>query len=251
MLISGRSLALECQWNCCPRYRDLPRFSYTQAKHGDRVFINIDYIGAFLSAVASWGIRKKFVLACQNADTEFNAGWLTKLRPYALHIYTINCVIQDPILTTIPIGFGDWSLDIIPTVCGDAPRTIDILAGFLVKTNPLARQPCLNSMLKNSRAVTSLTTTKREYYERLCISKYVVCPEGQGHDTHRIYESIYFGAVPILLKPSVLSHLYKDMPIVYVDSWDSIELNWEDDKKRLDDWVSRNPNWHSMRLIGS
>lgn len=212
------------------------------------MFINIDYIRAFLSTIAPWGIRKKFVLACQNSDTEFNAGWLNKLRPYALHIYTINCVIQDPILTTIPIGFGDWSLDIIPSIRGSAPRTIDILAGFLVKTNPRARQPCLESMLKDPRAITGITT-KQEYYERLCISKYVVCPEGQGHDTHRIYESIYFGAIPVLLKPSVLSHLYKDMPIVYVDSWDSIELNWDVDKKRLDDWVTQNPGWFYRSLM--
>jgi len=249
MLISGRSLALECQWNCCPRYPELRKFSYMQARHGDRVFINIDYISTFLSALPKWGTGKKFILACQNADTEFNTFWLTKLRRYALHIYSINCVIQDPMVTTIPIGFGDWSLNMIPTIWYEADRTIEILAGFLVKTNPGVRQPCVEIMLKDPRARTDLTLTKQHYYQRLCITKYVVCPEGQGHDTHRIYESIYFGAIPILLKGSVLAHLYKDMPILWVDSWDSIKLDWEADKKRLDDWVAKNPNWHSRRLI--
>jgi hypothetical protein len=250
MLISGRSLALECNWNCCPRYPDLRRFSYTQARYGDRVFINIDFIRIFLSSIIQWGIRgKKFIIACQNSDTQFNHTWLARLRPYALHIYTINSVIQDPMITTIPIGFGDWSLDIIPDIKASAPRTIEILAGFIVSTNPRARQPCLESMQKDPRALTDITKTKQEYYERLCITKYVVCPEGQGHDTHRVYESIYFGAVPILLKPSVLAHLYKDMPIRWVDSWDSIELNWESDKKQLDEWVEKNPSWYSEKLI--
>ena len=250
MLVSGRSLALECKWNCCPRYPDLRRFSYTQARHGDRVFINIDYIDTFLSSIVVWGIRgKKFVIACQNSDTEFNHIWLARLRPYALHIYTINCVIQDPMITTIPIGFGDWSLNIIPAIHVSNPRSIDILAGFLVKTNSKAREPCLESMKRDIRAITDLTKTKQEYYERLSISKYVVCPEGQGHDTHRIYESIYFGAIPILLKPSVLAHLYKDMPIRWVDSWDSIELNWETDKAKLDRWCSVNIGWESRRFL--
>lgn len=214
------------------------------------MFVNIDYIKAFLSAIIQWGILgKKFVIACQNADTEFNSTWLARLRPYALHIYTINCVIQDPMVTTIPIGFGDWSLDIIPSIRVSSPRTIEILAGFLTRTNPRAREPCLESMKRDSRAITDITKTRQEYYERLCISKYVVCPEGQGHDTHRIYEAIHFGAIPILLKPSVLSHLYKDMPIRWVDSWNSIELNWEADKKQLDDWVVANSNWSSMPLI--
>lgn len=214
------------------------------------MFINIDFISAFLSTIIQWGIRgKKFVIACQNADTEFNSVWLARLRPYALHIYTINCVIQDPMVTTIPIGFGDWSLDIIPSIKLSAPRTIEILAGFLVKTNPKARELCLDSMKRDSRAITDLTQTKQEYYKRLCVSKYVVCPEGQGHDTHRIYEAIHFGAIPILLKPSVLAHLYTNMPIYWVDSWDSIKLDWETHKKQLDDWCAANPTWYSRLLI--
>lgn len=224
-------------------------FQYTQARHGDRVFVNIDFILNFTRRFLPWGPRKKFVIACQNADTEFNSYWLERLRPYALHIYTINCVIEDPMVTTVPIGFGDWSLDIIPSIRCESPRTIEILAGFLVKTNLKARQPCLESMIKDPRARTDLTLTKQVYYERLCISKYVVCPEGQGHDTHRVYESIYFGAIPILLKPSVLAHLYKDMPIVWVDSWDSIQLDWETHKKQLDEWVEKNTGWHSRLLV--
>ena len=250
MLISGRSLALECKWNCCPRYPDLRPFSYMQARHGDRVFVNIDFIERFIGAFIMWGHQgKKFVIACQNADTEFNRYWLQKLRPHALHIYTINCVIQDPMVTTIPLGFGDWSLDIIPSMRVFEPRTIEILAGFLVRTNPIARQPCLDSMQKDTRALISLTKTRDEYYRRLAISKYVVCPEGTGHDTHRVYESIYFGAVPILLRTSQLTHLYKGMPIKWVDSWVSLELDWDTDKAKLDAWIAENPGWATRKLI--
>jgi hypothetical protein len=221
-----------------------------QAKHGDRVFVNIDCIGRFLQAFLIWGVQgKKFVIACQNADTEFNRYWLQKLKPHALHIYTINCVIEDPMITTIPLGFGDWSLDIIPTIQVSEPRTIEILAGFLVRTNPLARQTCLDAMKKDPRAITDLTTKREEYYQRLAITKYAVCPEGTGHDTHRVYESIYFGAVPILLRSSQLTHLYKDMPIKWVDSWESLDLDWDADKAKLDLWVAENPGWATRALI--
>lgn len=250
MLISGRSLALECHWNCCPRYPEMRKFSYMQAKHGDRVFINIDFITMFLSGMPKLS-AKKFVIACQNADTEFNLRWLERLRPYALHIYSINCVIQDPIVTTIPIGFGDWSLDIIPNIKFESDRSIEILAGFLVKTNPGVRQPCVEIMLRDPRARTDLTLTRQHYYQRLCMTKYVVCPEGQGHDTHRIYESIYFGAVPILVHGNPLTHMYErlELPIKWVDSWSSIVLDWETDKANLDSWVSKNPNWFTRPFL--
>ena len=152
-------------------------------------------------------------------------------------------------ITTIPLGFGDWSLDIIPTIQVSEPRTIEILAGFLVNTNIIARQPCLDAMLKDLRAVTDLTETREEYYHRLCVTKYVVCPEGEGHDTHRVYESIYFGAVPILKNPSSLAHLYKGMPIKWVDSWEGIDLDWDADKAKLDGWVAENVGWESRALM--
>ena len=219
------------------------QFNYINAQHGDTVFINIDFILNFTQKFLLRGFGKKFVIACQNSDKEFNSQWLERLRPYALHIYTINCVIQDPMITTVPIGFGDWSLDIIPSIQTSTTRTIEILAGFRIKTNSRVRQPCLDIMQKDQRALTDITKTRQEYYERLSSSKYVVCPEGQGHDTHRVYESIYFGAIPILLKPSVLAHLYKDIPILWVESWDSIQLDWETHKKQLDEWVEKNPTW--------
>jgi hypothetical protein len=197
-----------------------------------------------------FGIKKKFIIVLQNSDKEFNEGSLALLLPYAIHIYSINCVIQHPMCTTIPIGFGDWSLDIIPKIpITNEERTIDIFAAFLIGTNTRVRQPCHDSMVKNTLAIVRHFSDRSEFYRTLNRVKYVVCPEGEGHDTHRIYESIYFGAVPIVLKPSVLAHLYKDMPIKWVDSWDNLELDWETDKNRLDAWVSKNINWHSQLLI--
>lgn len=255
MLLSGKSLALSCRWNCCPRYSPnmVPQFSYMLAKHGDRVFINLDFVQNFLRHFVLWGPRKKFILVCQNSDRPFNESRLAQLAPYALHIYSINCVVQHPMVTAIPIGFGDWSIDFLPShPRPDVSRDIELLAGFKVETNPGKRQPCLDAMNKDPRALTGLTTSRPEFYDRLWRSKYVVCPEGEGHDTHRLYESLYFGAVPVLLRGNPLTHMYErlQLPIKWVDSWESIDTtHWKDDKHRLEEWVSRNPDWFGRTYI--
>ena len=217
------------------------------ARNGDAVFLNLDYLPNFTRQF-TLGIRKRFILVCQNSDQEFNARHLHTLRPYALHIYTINCVIQDPMVTTLPIAFGDWSLSVIPAISQDpCERTIPIFAAFLVSTNPGARQPCKDAMQKDPRArVTHVDRT--EYYETLKTSQYVVCPEGTGHDTHRIYESLYFGAIPIVLSPNPLDHLYEGWPLKRVTSWENMELNYEEDKLNLDLWLTQNPRWFETRL---
>lgn len=246
MLISGRSLALQCKWNCCPRYKDLRKFNYLTARSGDSVFVNLDYITNFTSQFTVFGIRKKFVLVCQNSDREFNDTWLQRLAPYTLHIYSINCVVQRPMVTAIPIGFGDWSLTLLPTV-DQTPveRTIEIYGAFLIHTNPTKRQACFDAVQSDPRVVFRTTTERRDFYELLRSSKYVLCPEGEGHDTHRIYESIYFGAIPVLIRGNPLTHMYErlNLPIKWVDSWSAIELDYEADKVQLDDWVAKNPDW--------
>lgn len=225
------------------------------AKHGDRVFLNLDYLHIFLLQFSMWGagaIRKKFVLVCQNSDRQFNEQRLQKLAPYALHIYSINCVIQHPMVTAIPIGFGDWSLDILPAH-DKTPleRTIELYGAFTIGTNAQIRQPCYDAIKQDPRVVFQTTDTRQAFYDLIRKSKYVICPEGEGHDTHRIYESIYFGAVPVLVRGNPLTHMYDrlEFPIKWVDSWSDMVLDWESDKKRLDEWVAANPDWASRSIF--
>ena len=156
-------------------------------------------------------------------------------------------------VTAIPIGFGDWSIDFLPShPRPDVPRDIELLAGFKVETNRTKRQPCLDAMLADPRALTGITTCRSDFYDRIWRSKYVVCPEGEGHDTHRLYESIYFGAVPILLRGNPLTHMYErlGLPIKWVDSWETIETsNWEHEKKQLDEWVAANSDWVTRSYV--
>jgi hypothetical protein len=50
------------------------------ARHGDWVFLNLDFLENFTRQFLL-GVRKKFVLVCQNSDREFNTFWLDLLRP--------------------------------------------------------------------------------------------------------------------------------------------------------------------------
>lgn len=222
------------------------------AKHGDWVFVNLDAINVFLRQFILWGPRKKFVLVCQNSDRPFDESRLRQLAPYALHIYSINCTIQHPMVTAVPIGFGDWSIDFLP-IHDRSPleRTIEVYGAFSVATNPRLRQPCLDATKGDPRVVFQMTSQRYDFYELLRKSKYVLCPEGEGHDTHRIYESMYFGAIPILLRGNPLTHMYEryGFPIKWVDSWAGLDLDYETDKARLDTWIAGNPDWAARSYL--
>jgi hypothetical protein len=59
--------------------------------------------------------------------------------------------------------------------------------------------------------------------------KFIISPEGNGVQTHRPWEALYMGCVPIERK-SINNSFYEDLPICLVDDWDQITeeflINW-------------------------
>lgn len=58
-------------------------------------------------------------------------------------------------------------------------------------------------------------TTVWELYANF---KYVLSPRGVGLDCHRTWEALALGCTPII-KSSGLDPLYKNLPVIFVDSW--------------------------------
>jgi hypothetical protein len=99
-------------------------------------------------------------------------------------------------------------------------RNIEIYSNFSKHTNPQARAECLIAFEGDTRVVRKEPggRTQAEYYDDLCHSKFVLCPEGTGIDTNRVYEALACGATPVVLH-SVLDHLYAKLPICILNSW--------------------------------
>jgi hypothetical protein len=57
-------------------------------------------------------------------------------------------------------------------------------------------------------------------YDKTLESRYALCPRGCGVDTHRFYECIYLGCVPIVLRThTVFDRLYREFPSLVVERW--------------------------------
>lgn len=57
-------------------------------------------------------------------------------------------------------------------------------------------------------------------YDKTLESRYALCPRGCGVDTHRFYECIYLGCVPIVLRTNtVFDRLYAAFPCLVVERW--------------------------------
>jgi hypothetical protein len=80
-------------------------------------------------------------------------------------------------------------------------------------------------------------------------SAFVVCPEGNGIDTHRLWETLYMGGIPVVLKHPKLDQLTQSLPVLVIRDWseildiDFLESSWAEIVSKL--W---NPNLLSSKF---
>jgi len=99
-------------------------------------------------------------------------------------------------------------------------------ANFSLWTNPNERNRC-HELVKNSKFITNrcLHSVFQDEYENwineVLEHKYVLCPRGNGIDTHRFWETLYLGRIPITLR-NHNTRFYEKLPVLLVDDWSEI-----------------------------
>ena len=49
---------------------------------------------------------------------------------------------------------------------------------------------------------------------------FILCPDGKGPDTCRLWETLYLGSIPVV-KRGTNVEFYKELPILIIDNWAS------------------------------
>jgi len=89
---------------------------------------------------------------------------------------------------------------------------------------------------------------RKKYLQEIKSSKFVLCPRGNGIDTHRIWETLYMGSIPIVIYEDA-HELFTDLPILFIDKWDEVTYDflnkkyeemtnkiWSYDKLKMSYW---------------
>lgn len=161
--------------------------------------------------------------------------------------------------------FGNHSL-IIRAVESANPLTEYIgrvSASFSVSTNPGARAEIAKLFEQDFGGfeMPDFSETGRiNYLINLGNSNFSVCPVGNGIDTHRLWETLYMGGIPIILKNKVLEPMLKDLPVLVLENWEEMRnhdflaeswnriyngSNYDFSKLSISYWLDfiHNPSW--------
>lgn len=94
-----------------------------------------------------------------------------------------------------------------------------------------------------------------KYLMNLRSHNLVPCPEGNGVDTHRLWETLYMGGTPVVKKNPILSPMIADLPVIVIGSWtELLDLNlmehkWEEINSRTYDFSTMKLSAQSERLV--
>jgi hypothetical protein len=67
------------------------------------------------------------------------------------------------------------------------------------------------------------------YLNELASCKFVLSPRGNGIDTHRTWETLYLGSIPIV-KTSSLDPMYEGLPVLIVQNFEDITERFLEEK---------------------
>ena len=96
-----------------------------------------------------------------------------------------------------------------------------------VRLNSSARKEFLFSIEKLPELYPYLMRElpNEKYQEALQSLYFCCCPMGNGFDTHRFWESLYFGAIPIVKSHTfydILVYHYPNIPMILIEEWEDL-----------------------------
>lgn len=225
------------------------------------IYTNITYLAKLLRIVEC--LPNKFVLVSHNGDSHIEKDGIVRLDgrgnrlhldPYSLpenvlKVYSVNVNTTNERIVPIPIGLESdmWRnslgkkriIDFMKSKKADRSKLLYI--NHNVSTCPPKRQ-IVYDLLSNKKWVTSIHGKNgrdiTSYFDNLVSHKFMACPEGNGLDTHRVWECLYVGCIPIVIR-NEFSNFYQGLPVCFVNSWQEVSeefLNKEYERICSMDW---------------
>lgn len=177
--------------------------------------------------------KNEFILITHNSDEN-----IMETKPI-LHIlsntklkkwYCQNLNFKHNKLTMIPIGIANAQWPHGNRVLFNNPnfmnslrtKTKRVYFNFQIDTNPNKREHCYNNLINKLEWLPQVHPI--QHFLRLKEYEFCICPEGNGVDTHRLWEAIYLKTIPVVINSPFIETLkLYNIPMVILDKWEDFD----------------------------
>jgi hypothetical protein len=217
---------------------------------GQSIFCKIDRVWECFGRLVR--TRRRVVLITGQGDFPVDDRRLAEAPANIFAWFGSNAVVEDPRVHPLPLGLGSKHSAV--TLCAEEladgleshrPRERWLYVNFRPDTNPQVRQPVYDrfqSLSGEDWVTFQAPATHGDnsgYLEALLTHRFVLAPPGNGIDTHRMWEALYAGAIPIVLRSPAM-RAFTGLPILFVDDFSEITF----DRLREEELRIRSAEWH-------
>lgn len=260
---------------------------YSNIKENDIVYVNNSAVKDFFENYFN-KIHCRFILVSGDSDVSmpFEGYEAYVNQNKLLHWFSQNLTLTHPKLSHIPIGLDYHTISqenfIHPWGMGCKPLAQEQMLQSIVKkslTDRLFacyvnfhfnewdmnkrgdRQECLSQIDKSLCYFQPQYIDRMNTWNQMSQFVFVLCPFGGGYDTHRLWEALALGCIPII-KTSGLDPLFEDLNVFIVKSWTDVNptnliqyianrKESNDEKLTLQYWVKKIKSKQTMKETDS
>ena len=201
---------------------------------GDIIFSNSAAIKNLFRYLKDVNESFNLQLITHQADYPIEKGLFLKRPKCISNWYAINVNHSDKNLIPIPLGIANnYSTknlvisDFIKEQSVHNDKKVNKLYINLVKSTNYQERGNFPESLFNSDWVVHKepTLTLNDYLNDLQKYKFILCPWGNGYDTHRLWETLYSGSVPVVRYHPTYSNL-SGLPIIFYNDIKELSLKF-------------------------
>lgn len=198
-------------------------FNPKKVKNNDIIFINSELINIFFK-IQDPKINSKYILLSHNSDISPTLDELSLISNNVIHWFVQNLEYSSiERISYLPIGLENkrWLRNRInKRLSYTNSKSKLILSSFNEFNNYSKRKIVLDIAQQNKIIENKKFNSSKAYFKQLSSYKFVLCPQGNGPDTHRVWESLLFKTFPIVEIDSFTENFQKiGLPAIYLDSW--------------------------------
>jgi len=206
-------------------YDESKKMNPLKVGKNDIVFISNSLVDTFFTEIHPL-INNEYILISHNSDRNITHAEVEYIDNKILHWFAQNMVAKNNKISVLPIGLENLRYQ-LNGVLNDFQTTENIvkskttLLSFNVITNNKERIKALDALKDNKFIESNIFANHREYFKELKKYKFNLCPEGNGRDTHRVWESLLAEVIPVMIRDTHTENLASlNFPIMLLDEWE-------------------------------
>jgi hypothetical protein len=191
------------------------------------VYCKIDHLVGLFDALRQ--IRSRVILVSSESDRPITNDLFAKCPPQVAHWFSTNSVVKEKKLSALPLGLANsyCGITLKASLISKSSRPFETRArwlyvNFRTTSNQAVREPVLRHFqtLRNEDWVTvqEAGLGLEPFLDEMTSHRFVLCPSGNGIDTHRLWEALYGRTIPVALA-HFATDSFRDLPILFVEDF--------------------------------